>query len=245
MRRIIYLIIFMAALLLATTPGTSMAKRHVRHRARATRVITRTRTVYTAPRSHGVGANGNVGVGLGPIHVGVGAGAGVNTHVRPAPNMDIPMLNGPSDSLAHPSKPIGEAISPSAATMSTHITSALTTSAPVVFYTTSSSTITPPRPVFVSEDTNANVYYYTYVPPKTVTVGGFSTAVTGNPMYYSLFKHRNGQPMPMHNHKGEDVTAGFGVSPRASDIPESILAPAYSAAPISAEEPIVVVTQTR
>src|SRR5512140_598406 len=102
MRRIAYLIVLVAALMLAATPGTSMAKRHHVHRAKVrTRVVTRTRTVYRAPREHGVNANGNVGVGLGPIHVGVGAGAGVNTHVYPTPYQDIPMLDQRSDSTAN------------------------------------------------------------------------------------------------------------------------------------------------
>ena len=81
-------------------------------------------------------------------------------------------------------------------------------------------------------DTTANVYYYTYVPPKVVTVGGFDVPVTGNTSYYSIFKHRQGEPMPIHNRKGMDLTRGFGVSPRPDDPPTSFGPGKYSATAI-------------
>ena len=69
---------------------------------------------------------------------------------------------------------------------------------------------------------------YRYVPPKVVTVGGFDVPVTGNPYYYSIFKHRDGEPMPVHNHKGMDATRGYGISPRADNPPTSF-GPGYQA----------------
>jgi len=82
-----------------------------------------------------------------------------------------------------------------------------------------------------------NNYYYAravYEPPTTVTVGGFSVPVRGNPLYFSPFKHRDGAPLPVHNSKGVDETAGVGVSPRADGFPESIGSwPTYANTPPS------------
>jgi len=86
------------------------------------------------------------------------------------------------------------------------------------------TTTQPAAPVAVT-DQSINNYYYAkavYEPPATVTVNGFTVPVKGNPLYYSPFKHRDGAPMPVHNSKGVDETAGVGVSPRANGFPESI-----------------------
>jgi hypothetical protein len=92
---------------------------------------------------------------------------------------------------------------------------------PASFGLTTTQTVTP----IASADQSINNYYYAkavYEPPTTVTVGGFSVPVKGNPLYFSPFKHRDGAPLPVHNSKGVDETAGVGVSPRADGFPESI-----------------------
>ncbi len=80
----------------------------------------------------------------------------------------------------------------------------------------------------LSPDTNVNDYYSNYVPPSVVTVGGFSVPVRSNPMYYSPFKHGRNGFWYVHNRKGVDVTADYGVSPRAGPLPESIGGSAYT-----------------
>jgi hypothetical protein len=69
--------------------------------------------------------------------------------------------------------------------------------------------------------TGFNDYYYKYIPPKVVTIGGFSVPVEGKWQYYSIFKGRNGAPLTVHNTKGMDATRGFGVSPRPDNPPTS------------------------
>jgi hypothetical protein len=76
MKRIIFLVALFLSTLVIADPGAAQAKHHKRHKAHHAVV----RTVYRAPREHGVNANANVGVGIGPVHVGVGAGAGVGVH---------------------------------------------------------------------------------------------------------------------------------------------------------------------
>jgi len=80
----------------------------------------------------------------------------------------------------------------------------------------------------LSPDTNVNNYYATYAQPTMVTVGGFNVPVSDNRMYFSPFRHRHGASWQVHNTKGVDQTAGFGTSPRAGPLPESIGGTAYS-----------------
>ncbi|HEY3876433.1 MAG TPA: hypothetical protein VGM92_13235 [Candidatus Kapabacteria bacterium] len=68
-------------------------------------------------------------------------------------------------------------------------------------------------------DTVENNYSATWTPPRVVTVDGFTVPVTGQTMHYSLLKH---QMNFIHNTKGEDPTAQFGVSPRGGGIPQTI-----------------------
>ena len=80
----------------------------------------------------------------------------------------------------------------------------------------------------LSPNVNSNDYYATHTQPKVVTVGGFDVRVNSNTSYYSPFKSGRDGFWYVHNQKGEDVTAGYGVSPRAGSIPESIGGSAYS-----------------
>lgn len=95
----------------------------------------------------------------------------------------------------------------------------------------------PATPVSLADQSSINNYYYAkavYEPPTTVTVGGFSVPVNGNPRYYSLFKHRDGAALTIHNSKGIDETANVGVSPRAGGFPETIGSwPVYANTPPS------------
>lgn len=103
-------------------------------------------------------------------------------------------------------------------------TSAVITTAPVFF-------ATAPRAMerfALSPDTNVNSYYATYAQPRMVTVGGFSVPVSNDRMYFSPLRHRHGASWHVHNQKGVDQTAGFGSSPRAGPLPESIGGSAYS-----------------
>jgi hypothetical protein len=75
-----------------------------------------------------------------------------------------------------------------------------------------------------SPDTTVNDYYATYTPPQMVTVGGFNVPVVSSYGYFSPFKHRNGEPMRMHNHKGESLLRG--------GLPESIGTTGYTATSI-------------
>jgi len=80
----------------------------------------------------------------------------------------------------------------------------------------------------LSPDTNVNNYYATYALPNVVTVGGFGVPVSNGRMYFSPLRHRHGAAWHVHNEKGVDQTAGFGTSPRAGPLPESIGGSAYS-----------------
>ena len=84
----------------------------------------------------------------------------------------------------------------------------------------------------LSPDDHPNSYYATYTQPQVVTVGGFDVPVNRNTMYYSPFKRGRNGFWYVHNQKGVDVTAGYGVSPRAGAIPESIGGAAYTVIPL-------------
>ncbi len=80
----------------------------------------------------------------------------------------------------------------------------------------------------VSQDVKANNYYATFAQPSVANVGGFDVPVRGNPAYFSPFKHGRNGFWYVHNLKGLDVTAPYGVSPRAGPLPESIGGPGYT-----------------
>ncbi len=242
MKRIIFAILLAAAFSFSAMPGVAQAKHHHRHYYH--------HYYRPASGSHGVGANANVGVGVGPIHVGVGAGGGIHLHAFPPPRTDPPS-DPPSDpsGMNSGNPPIEPQISargnvivhPSDCDLEcyVHTTAAVVdTAAPVTWNQTSDTIgtiITPPAPAgwvqerfALSPDTNINDYYVTYMPPRVVTVGGFSVPVVENPAYYSPFKHGRYGLWQVHNRKGVDVTAGYGVSPRAGPLPESIGGSAYT-----------------
>ncbi|MDP4199770.1 MAG: hypothetical protein Q8922_07885 [Bacteroidota bacterium] len=214
MRRAIFTIITFV-MLLAVGTSNADAKRH--HHRKYHRVAAR---VVTRPsRSHGVNLNGNVGVGVGPIHVGAGAGGGVQVHERTIP----PDLLNQSDP---PPSPTTAFLCPSLDTAQCNV--------PVPGTTTSAFVPSGAPQSIAAVEIPSNYFYYAsvvYAPPKAVTVGGFSVPVTGDPLYFSLFKHRHGEAPPTHNHKGEDATAAFGASPRPGGLPESISSSVYSVAP--------------
>jgi len=224
MKRFIFAILFISAFSFSAMPGVALAKHHHgRHYYRA------------APRSHGVGANANVGVGLGPIHVGVGAGGGIHLHAFPQPK-DPPgdpiSVNG--HHIVHPSDCDLECYVNSNASLAPASAAFVDTASNVKWSSTTGASGNSdmryiPERFAVSPDTNINNYFVNYVPPRMVTVGGFNVPVTGgNAMYYNPFKHGRYGFWYVHNRKGVDVTAGYGVSPRAGPLPESIGGSAYT-----------------
>jgi|GEM_PF-3581613 len=103
-------------------------------------------------------------------------------------------------------------------------TSAVVATAPIIFATAPQSA----ERFALSPDTNVNNYYATYALPNVVSVGGFNVPVTNDRMYFSPLRHRHGAAWHVHNQKGVDQTAGFGVSPRAGPLPESIGGTGYT-----------------
>lgn len=246
MKRFILAILFIAAFGFSATPNIALARRHhVVHRYYRRRYVVHyryirgRRVVYRTvrSRSHGINANTNVGVGLGPIHIGVGAGGGIQIHAFAPPRTDPP--NDPPTSMNSTSPRVDPQVSANGQVI-VHPTDCdlecyVNPVTPAVAYCTS-CTASGTQKVDVrrveqrfalSPDTNVNDYYVNYVPPRVVSVDGFSVAVTGNPAYYSPFKHGRAGFWYVHNRKGVDPTAGYGVSPRAGPIPESIGGTAY------------------
>src|SRR5581483_9643606 len=237
MKRFIFVMLLSAGLALGLAPGSAQARVHHRRvRARHTRVVYR--TVYPGSRSHGVNANGNVGVGLGPIHVGVGAGGGLGIHAFP-PQKAVPESDpvgvgndrSSNDPTADP-PPVNDP--PKVLCPSVDPASGCNVMAMAVDTITSVDTMAiVPAPVqmehfALSPDTNVNNYYATYALPNVVTVGGFDVPVANDRMYFSPFRHRHGAAWHVHNEKGVDQTAGYGISPRAGPIPESIGGSGYT-----------------
>jgi hypothetical protein len=223
MKRFILSALLLSLLALGTTPDLAQAKHKKKHHKATHKVVYRA----TPAHSHGVDANAGAGVGLGPIHVGVNLGAGVHTRAfgeSPVGTLADPMsMADPNDMGLNPTSvfPMGVIVHPGDCDIDCMVDQGLLS----VTLDTATEIPAPSKTVAesfqVSSDTVHNDYYYQYVPPKVVTVGGFSVPVTGETQYYSLFKHRDGEPMPVHNHKGMDATRGFGVSPRSDNPPTS------------------------